>query len=443
MKKFFLLLLLFVFTTAAEAAGVKPKYIFLFIGDGMATPQRMIGNEFSRKMGRGDLVMNTLLFHGTTRTSSANALITDSAAAATAIACGQKTNNGMIGMTPDGKAIPSVAENARDKGKKVGIITSVNLNHATPSGFYGHQRNRGMYYELATDLVASNFDFFGGGGILKYNQAGKKNIYDLAREKGYTVAVGKKAVNALKPGKKVIALAGDLQNQMPYSIDATEKDITLAEITAKAIEMLDNPNGFFIMIEGGAIDWAGHANEAASNLGEVLALDNAVKTALEFYKKHPAETLIIVTGDHETGAMTMGFAGSGKNMNIELLLNQKVSAGMFSRKLQQAKAADKEFSFDDAKKMLSEYFGFKFSGDAKKDPMVINAAELKKLQDNFEKDRLHLAAMDIIARKAGIGWNSGSHTALPVLTTSIGCGAEIFTGFFENTGISRKINTLL
>ena len=118
--------------------------------------------------------------------------------------------------------------------------------------------------------------------------------------------------------------------------------------------------------------------------------------------------------------------------------------GMAPEKLRQNQSViDAVKSFDDAKKMLSEYFGFKFSGDAKKDSMVINAAELKKLQDNFEKDRLHLAAMNIIARKAGIGWNSGSHTALPVLTTSIGCGAEIFTGFFENTDISRKINTLL
>ena len=138
MRKFFLALLLL----GAIGFGVSaqtPKYIILFIGDGMATPQRMVADEFSRKAGRGDLAFNTLPFHATTRTASANSLVTDSAAAATAIACGEKTDNGKLGVAHDNHKLHSVAELAHERGKKVGIITSVTLNHATPGGFYAHQ----------------------------------------------------------------------------------------------------------------------------------------------------------------------------------------------------------------------------------------------------------------------------------------------------------------
>ncbi|MBE6378539.1 MAG: alkaline phosphatase [Lentisphaerae bacterium] len=440
MKKIFVLFVLF--TVAIVLHGKEPKYIFLFIGDGMAMPQRMISEEFSRKIGRGDLLMNHFPFHATTRTSSANALITDSAAAATAIACGEKTNNHMVGVSPSGKKLQSVAEAARDKGKKVGIITTVNLNHATPAGFYAHRSNRADYYNIALDLIASNFDFFGGGGILRYNEKNKENIYSLAEKAGYKVAIGKKEISALVPGSKIIALAGSKSDNMPYSIDTEKNDIQLAEIVGKAINVLDNPNGFFIMVEGGAIDWAGHANEAAANLRDVLALDEAVKTAFEFYKKHPEDTLIVVTGDHETGAMTMGFAGSGYNMNLNVVAGQKCSIGSFASHFSNAKKVKSDFSFEDAKTIITEKFGLKFDADPK-DPMTVTAQELEQIKKGFADKKMHNVMRVIVNKKAGIGWNSGNHTALPVLTTSIGCGAENFIGLIENTDISRKLKNLL
>lgn len=439
MKKFFLLLLFF--AAVITLTGKEPKYIFLFIGDGMATPQRMIADEFSRKIGKGKLALNDMPYHATTRTCSANSLVTDSAAAATAIACGAKTNNGMVGVDPQLKRLTSTAETARAKGRKVGIITSVTLNHATPAGFYGHRKSRSMGYELGLDLVASNFDFFGGGGISKYNPEGKKDIYTIAQEAGYTVVIGKDGLNALKPGQKAIALAQSRKGSMPYAMDSEPGVPSLADITAKAIEVLStHDKGFFMMIEGGAIDWAGHSNEAAANLFEVLALDQAVKTALKFYEKHPDETLIIVTGDHETGGMTMGFAGSGYAMYMERLAFQKCSIGKFARILQKAMEKKPDMTFEDVKPMLTEYFGFEYTGDS---PMRINDKELKVLQEAFAGKKLPQAAKTVINGKAGIGWTSGSHTALPVLTTAIGAGAENFTGFIDNTDISRKIKDLL
>ena len=444
MKKLILFLLLL---SAVVLYGRNPKYVFLFIGDGMATPQRMVADEFSRKIGRGQLVINTLPSHATTRTSSSSSLVTDSAAAATAIACGEKTKNGRIGMDHDGKRkLESVAYVAKKNGKKVGIVTSVTINHATPAGFYSHRPSRSQYYAIGLDLINSGFDYFGGGGVAKNNDKKapeyKGDIYKLAEKAGFKVVSTKEELLALKKGCGKVLARGS-EGYLPYSIDKKRSVATLAEFTAKGIELLDNPKGFFMMVEGGAIDSFGHANDAAGNLHEVLAFDDAVKVAVKFAEKHPQETLIVVTGDHETGGMTMGFAGTGYAMYMERLIYQKCSISTFAEKIRTARKADKNFSFEDAQKMLTKDFGFKFSGNIKKDPLVLTAKEIKILKDGFNEGKLPQSARIVMNGKAGIGWTTGSHTALPVLTTSKGAKAEIFTGFIDNTDIAKKLKTVL
>ena len=450
MKKFLFVVVSVFFVLAAAAAGAPPKYIFLFIGDGMSTPQRMMADEFSRKSGHGQLAMNTLPFHATTRTCSASSLVTDSAAAATAIACGAKTMNGKLGVDPGNRRLESVAEVARKCGRKVGIVTSVTINHATPGGFYAHREHRSMGYAIGLDLIGSGFDYFGGGGLGKYAddrtaKEYKGNLYDLAAKAGYKVVSTKAELLALKQGcGKVFARGAD--DALPYELDADGSVATLAEFTAKGIELLDNPKGFFMMIEGGSIDWCGHANEAAGNLTEVLGLDRAVRVALAFADKHPDETLIVVTGDHETGGMTLGFAGTGYNLYMERLANQKCTVGEFARKLRAARAAKPDLDFEDAKKMLRDSFGFKFEG---KGPMVLSSQEIDVLKAAFAKppagksEPLADAARIIMSNKAGVGWTSGAHTALPVLTTSRGVKAERFTGFIDNTDIARKLKEII
>jgi alkaline phosphatase len=340
-----------------------------------------------------------------------------------------------------------VAELAKKKSYKVGIVSTMVINHATPASFYGHRTSRHQYYELGLDLINSNFDLFAGGGIRQVS--GKKskiappgNLYALARQKGYLTIDKKKDFLALKPGcGKFIYSAAP--GYMPAAMDTPPTGTTLAEMTAKALELLKNPKGFFLMVEGGTIDVYGHANEAAANLREVLALDQAVKAAVDFMKKHPEDTLIVVTGDHETGGMTMGFAGSGYSMSTERLAFQKVSAGAFAKIVKDAQTKNKNFSFADAQKLLTRDFGFKFSGDPKKDPMVLSAAQIKLLEDGFKKKKLAHAAKNVMSQKAGIGWTTGSHTALPVLTTSIGVQAQRFTGFIDNTDIAKKLKELL
>ena len=459
MKRFFGILAAFALTLALAAAEKNPKYVFLFIGDGMSFPQRMIADEFSRKSGNGQLVINTFPCHATTRTCSASSLVTDSAAAATAIACGVKTVNGKLGVDPDDKPLESVAEVAKKHGRKVGIVTSVTINHATPGGFYAHQSHRGKGYEIGLDLIKSNFDFFGGGGLSgkfaddKKSPAYRGNIYDLARKAGYTVISTKAELEALRPGcGKVFARGAEAE--LPYELDNDGKTAKLAEFTAKAIELLeDAPKGFFLMVEGGSIDWCGHANEAACNLREVLGLEQAVRVALKFAEKHPDETLIVVTGDHETGGMSMGFAGTGYALYMERLAQQKRSTGYFLKLCREKRAAMRKAAgnpklklpFAEARKFIEACYGFKFSGDAKADPMVLTEAELKRLEEAnaLSLKKLSNTAREIMSNKAGIGWTSGKHTALPVLTTSVGKGSERFTGFIDNTDISKRLKELV
>ena len=248
-------------------------------------------------------------------TFSATNSVTDSSAAGTALATGAKTYNGAIGMDDNKSVLQSVAERAKKSGKKVGVTTSVSVDHATPAAFYAHQPDRGMYYEIALDLPKAGFDFYAGGGFLKPTTTADKkeapSIFPIFEEAGYTVARGldeykSKSVQADK--MILIQKEGAEPSCLPYAIDRQEGDLTLAEITESAISFLTKGSnkGFFLMVEGGKIDWACHGNDPATAFEEVVDMDNAIKVAYEFYKKHPKETLIVVTADHETGGLGLG-----------------------------------------------------------------------------------------------------------------------------------------
>ena len=457
---------------SAAVCAAAPKYVFLFIGDGMSTPQRMVAEEFSRATGTGPLAMNALPYQCTTRTRSANAVITDSAASATAIACGEKANNGALGVTPDGRRLESVAERAKRRGMKVGILTTVPIVHATPAGFYAHRASRGDSYGIALDLLASQFDFFAGGGVYdKFDDRShaeyRGNVFDLAARDGYAVVRDRAAFAALRPGcGKVWAVFA--KNALAYAIDGrAAKEPELATMLEKAIELLEGPQGFFIMAEGGALDWGAHANDAATVLREAVSLDQAVKVALAFQRRHPAETLIVTTGDHETGGMTMGFAGLGYKLYVKLLAHQTCSAEAFSSRIAERIQKDPGLSFDAVKPLVTEGFGLVFDAaeadTEEKKLLLLSAAEAMELEKAFRADvafvkarRKETAKHDesrrrqfastcrrLLANHAGIGWTSGAHTALPTMTTAQGCGAEGFVGFLENTDIAARLKALL
>ena len=439
--------------SAAIVFGASPKYTFLFIGDGMSTPQRLTAEEYSLHLGRGELRMNHLPHRADTVTKSANKLVTDSAAAVTAIACGVKTNNGTLGLDAEGNRVESVAEVAKRCGRKVGIMTTVTINHATPAGFYAHRATRGDSRNIVMDLVNSGFDFICGGGIGGwkkptggyYNTDGTfveikddgtpvpegEDPYALWRRRGVFLREDLAGFLALRPGRPAWCLFSD--GTFPFDIDGDKRFPTPAQMVEKAIELLDGESGFFIMCEGGHIDHAGHANDAAASIRDILALDEAVKVAYAFYEKHPEETLILTTGDHETGGLIGGVAGTGRHRDISLLDNQKCSAAKFADRL---KAANVD-SVEKASPLIKRDFG-----------LDLDEAECKELKKVIEKGGKNVPAKiadfakRTLAKRAGIVWSHGGHSALPTMTSAVGCRAEIIDGMTDNTDIGLRLKKL-
>lgn len=241
---------------------------------------------------------------------------------------------------------------------------------------------------------------------------------------------------------------------MDFAIDANPNQPSPAEIVRKGIELLDNPEGFFFMFEGGRVDYAGHANDAGSNLRDVLALDEAVKVALMFLDQHPDETLVITTGDHETGGMSMGFAGIGGRFKVQLLAGQKVSIEKFSDEVKRLlKKREGKVSFEEMKPVLVEKFGLSELTEAEEKSLSkAFAQDVENVRNRLKDTTAHDVARRyafaqtvkmVLNARAGIGWSSGSHTALPTFTTAKGVGADILLGMTENTDLGRRMKGLL
>ena len=436
------------------------KYVFYFIGDGMGVNQvngtEMYLAEQEGRIGVKPLLFTTFPVAGMATTFSATNSVTDSSAAGTALATGAKTYNGAIGMDDDKNVLQTVAEKAKKAGKKVGVTTSVSVDHATPAAFYAHQPNRNMYYEIALDLPKAGFDFYAGGGFLKPTTTADKqeapSIFPIIEEAGYTIARGLDEYKA-KAGdaKKMVLIQkeGAEPSCLPYAIDRQEGDLTLAEITESAISFLTkgNKKGFFLMVEGGKIDWACHGNDPATAFEEVIDMDNAIKVAYEFYKKHPKETLIVVTADHETGGIGLGT--SKYELHLKSLMNQKQSQDLLSRSITDLRKMRKVINWEEIKDFLGEKMGFwkELPVTWEQEKMLRDAYEESFVNKHvvFEEslyaktEPLSVAAKKVMSQIAMVGWTSGNHTAGYVPVFAVGAGSKLFMGKMDNTEIPKRI----
>ena len=454
----------FVFLSILFVQAQQAKYVFYFIGDGMGVNQ-VLGTEMYRSELKGEIGITPLLFtqfpFATVATTfSATNGVTDSAAAGTALATGSKTKNGALGMKKDLETkINSVASWAKDKGCRVGISTSVSVDHATPAAFYAHQAQRSSYYNVGLDLIAANYDCYAGSDFLdptnkKGGDSNSESLYTLADKAGYSVARGYKDYQKkAKKSDKMILLqptSATDASSIPYAIDRKKGDMTLAEITRAGINFLskDLSKGFFLMVEGGKIDWACHSNDAATVFNEVVDLDDAIKVAYEFYEQHPDETLIVVTADHETGGIVLG--KGPYTLNLQALKSQKVSESGYTQIINGLRKKYKnQVSWEVIKQSLKDNFGFW-------DSIQLNEkqeAQLKKVYDKsfgeqnvdlqkseYQQDEpLASEAKKILDDIAFVGWISGGHSGGYVPVFAIGAGAELFQGRIDNTEIPVKI----
>ena len=473
--------------TAPATGKGTPKYVFVFIGDGMSYPQIQSAAFYTGKDAAGivDVVkksenpsdspeMKALSFYqfpvaGSASTYDATSFAPDSASTATSIFTGYKTHSSSINVDITKKIkYRTIAEQLRDQKKyKIGVISTVNLNHATPAATYAHQASRKSNYPIGQELVSSNFEYFAGGALMdpQDKNKDKTSIYDLAKNAGYKVCFDQKSAAALKNGDKALVIAETLadSDSMSYDNDRKEGEWALRDYVRKGIEVLDNKTGFFMMVEGGKVDWACHANDARSSIADTLALSEAVEEAISFYNKHPKETLILVTADHETGGLTIGYAGTDYNLFFRTLDSQKISYAKFDSDYVSAYKKNGT-SFEAVMKDVEKLFGLKMpgaDGSNKNGGLVLTDYELSRIKTAYEKtikndnnrsqmeydiygtyEPLTITITHILNAKSGLGWTSNSHTGLPVPVFALGAGQEEFKGFYDNTEIYKKLAEL-
>jgi alkaline phosphatase len=292
-----------------------PRYVFLFIGDGMGKAHV----KASQVDLEGGSVFSAFPIAGEIGTNNISGGTTDSAAAATALATGYKTSNGKINMSPSGLATyQNIAGLSKSAGRKVGIVSSVPLNHATPAAFYATSDSRADYYDIGLQMVQSGYEYFGGGGILNPRGAGSAQT-DL---RALAVSLGYSLETTLAGPTIAFAEALDGESSITYLVDREAGAQSLSDFVAAGIQVLDNPKGFFFMIEGGKIDWASHDNDSLRMLGEMRDFDAAIRVALAFLQDHPDETLVVVTADHETGGLSLLEQPSGSAKSTISLLDR-------------------------------------------------------------------------------------------------------------------------
>ena len=371
------------------------KYVFYFIGDGMGSTHVAAAEAYLAQE-RGVIGMDPLCFtqfpvSGEATSFSASNIITDSSAAGTALSTGEKTKNGMLCIAPDSTTIlKSISYKIHEAGYSVGVMSTTPINHATPAAFFGHNIKRGNYYAIGQELPATGFEFFAGGGL--YHPKGKEgneevSLYDLIAEGGYTLAYGYEDFKAKQDADHIVLVQAEGSDDIcPYALGRPEGALTLSQIVEAAITVLErNPKGFFLMAEGGLIDWTAHSQDLAGTIFEILNFDQAIAVANAFYERHPKETLIVVTADHETGGLALGSKGYSYDLTV----------------------------IDEIKNASAPTDVEKYMNDAQ--------------------------SIDSVNVKARVGWTTYSHCGGPVPVWAKGVGSERFAARQDNTDIPKKI----
>lgn len=390
----FFTLALLLFISVQSYAANKPKYIFLFIGDGMGISQVALTEAYLASLkgirGSEPLIFSKFPSFGLCTTYSANYHITCSSAAGTALSTGTKTNNYMLGVDPDTNKLKSISYKLHEKGYSIGIISTVPLEQATPAAFYANSASRKSYYDISLQLPQSGFEFFGGGDFSepKGKNNDKRDVFEILADSSYSIVRGFSELEKNKDAKKLAFFqSAGKDSEMPFAIDRKDDDFKLSDVVKAGIEHLSkNKKGFFMMAEGGKIDWAAHSNDAKTDILEIIDFADAVEVAYNFYLKHPDETLIIVTADHDTGGASLGRNKGGYVINFDSFSDQASSF-----------AVDNEI-----------------------------------IKNNNERNE-----------NANIGWTTSGHTGVYVPVYSIGAGNQRFSGRLDNTDIPKRIMEIM
>ena len=461
MKRIIYLLLLALLVTGCSSEP-KVKYVFYFIGDGMGVNEVIGTNLYNQANGQGNVNFTGFPVVNFITTVSANSLVTDSSAAGTALASGTKIDNGVVGVDPDGNWTGNLTEWAHAAGYGTGVATSVGVNHATPASFVAHTASRNGYEEISLQMIDSPVDFMAGATFLTNRGSGHDAAYfeHKADSAGIAIFKGPAAIRGIDVTKpRVLCLSAKAEDSIPYAIDRKEDDTRLADFTDAGIRYLEaryGKKGFFFMIEGGKVDYAGHGNDAATCFQEVNDMAESVDLALAFLARHPKQTLIVITADHETGGLMLG---SGRyEMHPDRLLRQHASVDaltdQFRAKFFPEGQPFKTPTWDAVKAFFAEEVGM--WGDVQVSERV--EKDLKDIYDqtfgkggdrNLSEENLYSSNFQIVAdvvraldRAAGYQWSFGSHSGSPVGLYVTGACAEEFNTVKDNAEIAPLIAKL-
>lgn len=419
----------------------KAKNIIFIVSDGMSSGTLNMGDLFiKRTQGRGSHWLNLYRENKVTRAlmdmAPANSMVTDSAAASSSWGGGVRVKNGSINIDPNGERVLPIWQKFKKVGKKAGCVTTVPITHATPAGFMTNSKSRNDQAGIAEDYLKHNFDVLMGGGDQYFNPQKRKDgkdIYGAFEEKGYQVFQNKKSLDNLEADKPILGVFSD--SALPYTVDylndqlLQESTPTLAELTTIAINhMSSHPEGFVLQVEGGKVDWAAHANDAAGLIYDQVALDDCIKVAMEFAESN-GETLVILATDHGNANPGLIYGKEADN-NFDTLMKYKASNDVILNSIMandsyhQVIEKFEQFSNivlsqDEAQQVLNYYKGLE-----KPESGLYNYKNLPyELVSNFQKKR------------TSIGWIGNEHSADYVEIAMYGAGSHLLKPFIKNTDL--------
>lgn len=406
------------------------KNVIFLIGDGMGvsytTAYRYLQDTPKTKFAQRTELDKYLVGLQMTYPEDPLQNITDSASAATAMSAGVKTYNSAIAVDNDGSEVKTVLEVAKEQGKSTGLVATSEITHATPASFGAHDENRKNMNAIADDYYDDlvngehKVDVLLGGGTDLFDRK-DRNLIEEFKKDGYSHITSKDEL-LNDTNKQVLGLFAD--RGMPKMIDRSEETPSLGDMTTSAIDRLNqDKDGFFLMVEGSQIDWAGHDNDIVSAMSEMEDFDKAFKAAIEFAKKDK-HTLVVATADHSTGGYSIGSDGI-YNWFGEPIKAAKRTPDFMAKEI---------VNGEDVEETLAKYID-----------LELTTSEIRSVKDASTKKEVDIdnAIEKIFDRRSNTGWTTSGHTGEDVPVYAFGPGAQRFAGQIDNTDNAKIIFDIL
>ncbi|GGB50754.1 alkaline phosphatase [Virgibacillus dakarensis] len=405
----------------------KAKNVIVLIGDGMGpaytTAYRYMKDDPSTPEMEKTIFDTYFTGMAKTYSNDEEENITDSAAAATSMAAGIKTYNGAISVDTDKQPVKTVLEAAKEKGKATGLVSTSQITHATPAAFGAHDVSRQNYDAIADDYFDEmisgkhKIDVMLGGGT-NYFDRDDRNLIQEFKEDGYSYVTSAGEMEENKNGK-LLGLFAPVG--LPKAIDRDESTPSLEDMTKAALEKLSkDKDGFFLMIEGSQIDWAGHDNDSVSVMSEMEDFAKAFEAAIAFAKENK-HTQVVLTADHATGGFSIGRDG-GYNFNPDAIKAAKRTPEFMAQQIINGASVED---------VLDEYVEFDFTEN--------ELQSIREAADSDDFDTLYHGISEVFNKRAGVGFTTGGHTGVDVPVYAYGPKSERFSGLIENTDIANEV----